>query len=315
LFLSLWRALEEEIPPQRPLLDDEILSALQILRVHYVPIHFVYALIHDRLRHRFDPHCFSTRWEELQKLMLSTDIRLAPDTLESFRLSLLESGIHHPDKDRLNININLLLSASQYLSGIYEEECRDSLRQQTIAKNSSHSVPSASVRYIQALQPQWEKIKRQLLLSRHGDLSLQEFTHSVLREGGVVMAPRDILELWRHIAGTGNIDLSFESEREVRLPLSLFDQVMRNPEANYSSLAAVMREPTARPSSLRLVDPSPNKEDNVSSLLMPQEQSRSKNTFYRTAAAPFPWQLNEAALTSNVRRRVIDGLRRTGCSC
>jgi hypothetical protein len=285
---------------------------MQILQVHFVTIHFVYALIYDRLRTRFHPNCFSIRWEELIRLMSSTDIRLSPETLELFRQSLMESGIFCPREGR--IDISLLLMASQSLSRIYQEECKVSLRDQEKRKLESARNPSSTcLRNLQTLRPKWPNMRAQMLRSsRREDISLSDFTHSVTREGGVVISPRDLHELWRYIAFTGNYDWSFEADRDLLLPIGLFDQVLKSPEANYSSLSALMRDPIGKPSGLKCDQPSSNKEDHVTSLLITNDPILSRNPSYRPIVSPFPWQRNETALVSNVRQRVIDGLQRTG---
>jgi hypothetical protein len=307
----LWRALEEGIPPVTPVLEEDIKSTLQILQIHFVTIHFVYALLHDRIRNRFHPNCFSIRWEELIRLMSSTDIRLAPETLDLFRHSLLESRIFCPQESR--INISLLLFASESLSRLYQEKCKASLRDQERKKLQSSRHPNACLRYLQTLQPKWSNVRTQMLRSsRNQTVSFSDFTHSVAREGGIVISPRDLQELWRYVAFYGDCDWSFEADQDLLLPIELFDRVMMNPEANYSSLSAVMRDPIGKPSGLKCVQPSPNKEDHVTSLLITEDPVLPRNPGYRPIASPFPWQRNETALVSNVRQRVLDGLRRTG---
>ena len=131
-------------------------------------------------------------------------------TLETFRQSLIQSGICEPSQNK--ISISLLLSVSQCLRRIYEEESQDSLRQQQKSRRleTSRALSSTSFRYIQALRPQWERVRRKLLQgSRSHQISLSEFRHAVLREGGLTISPADIQELWRYSslrsAGDGGI--------------------------------------------------------------------------------------------------------------
>lgn len=294
------------------MLEEDVRSTTQILQIHFVTIHFVYALLYDRLKTRLQPNCFSIRWEELTRLMSSADIRLSPETLQHFRQSLLQSGIFCPQEGR--INIPLLLMTSQSLSRIYQEECKVSLIDEEKKRlESARNPSSACLRYLQTLQPRWANVRAQMIQnSRSQNISFSDFMHSVATVGGVVISPRDLHELWRYVAFTGSCDSSFETDRNMLLPIELFDQVMKNPELNYSSLSALMRDPIEKPSGLKCDQSSSNKADHVTSLLITDDFILSKNPSYRPIVSPFPWQRNETALVSNVKQRVIDGLRRTG---
>lgn len=291
----------------------DVHAALQVLQLHFISVHFVYALIHDRMQRRFHSNCFSIRLEELKKLMANADIRLSPNTWETFQQSLFESGIYDPSENR--IFINLLLSAAQSLRQRYEEDCTNSRHIQQLAKlhETSRQLSSTAIRYIIDIQPRWENIRRHLLRnSSNKNISLSSFTHSLLTDAGIVMTAKDIQELWRYIAYIGNYDWEYENERDLLLPIELFDKVMRSPEVDYSSLGAVMREPVERPHGLKSVDPSPNKEDHVTALLISEDYVPTKIPSYRSAFSAFPWQEDEEARMSNVRRRVIDALQQAG---
>lgn len=323
LFLGLWRALEEfklnEIGNENE--SQDLQYSLQMLQLHFVDLHYIYSLIYDRLFQKIHPNQQIIRLSELLRLMTSADIRLTNHSSLLFEQSLRESGLlSESPENKIHIQslffISKSLKASQLEQLEYSQSYTEKQQYNNHNHHNHHRNSSTSIRYVQAIKPKWKQIKNFLLTySRNrNNISYREFIHSIQSVGGTVMSPVDVKELLRYVAQMNNLDLDLEDLDNISLPIEAFDFVMKDPEVSYSSLSAIMRDNPNQPFCLKLTSPeSPNKEDHVSSLLVTNESTPViTNINYKPIASPFPWHDDETFTISNVKRRIVNSINKSG---
>ena len=243
IFLGLWRALEEFqlTNNDTSVLDPQnIQYSLQMLQLHFVDLHYIYALIYDRLFQKIHPNQQIIRFNELLKLMTGADIRLTSHSALLFEQSLRESNLLSQSPEN-KINIQSLFFVSKSLKAWHLEQLEFSQSQQN--NNNNHNnhnqnrTPSSSLRYIQAIQPKWKQIRNFLIKhsrdssNHHSNITYPEFTFAIQCVGGTVISPLDMKELWRYIALIDGFEINGDDvDGNLSLRIEAFDEVMKQKE-------------------------------------------------------------------------------------
>ena len=316
LFVGLWKALEEAEVPVASSTEAAISRSIQIIEMRFVDIHFVFALISERLSSFLREDKTFIRWEELRRAMAREDIRLTEKLYLTFQRCLEDSGIFQPSPEN-KVNKFVLMKVSDFFRDrSLEEVCTVGGGEGGVAgdPHDPDHMNYTVARLVRELSPHWAVLREQLCgTERNVFVSEDQLLRAVRGSGGLVMSAQDMHELWNYVTKKSGLD-GTQSER---LPLSTLDDVLIPKESNYSSFSALMRD-EHHPATVRPYTGNPNKVDHLTSLF--QEQQRMDLTSNSPppscsrphTASSFPWQRDEANAVSNVKTRVVAGLRRAG---
>mmetsp|Transcript_3919 Transcript_3919/g.6149 ORF Transcript_3919/g.6149 Transcript_3919/m.6149 type:complete len:828 (+) Transcript_3919:99-2582(+) len=315
LFIGLWRGLEHNKQSSEPSQTELAVNrSRQIVEMRFIDVHFIYALIGNRLPSVIQKEVLFMRWEELRRAMTNVDIRLSENVFLIFQKSLVDSGIYLPCPEN-KVNLYVLLRVAEYFRNREEQVAIP-----PAVEEEHSSTPSSAIRCINALTPKWLHVMERLSEgqgSQRTMVSYDRFVRAVKDVGGTVMSSRDLLDFWvylvKHSDATPRLDTAGSVNfSDVALPLSAIDAVMSPPESNYSSLSALMRD-EYHPHVAKLYADNPNKQDHLTSLLIsPAVASTEHYSPNMRTMNSFPWQKNEADAVSNVKIRVLSGLKRAG---
>lgn len=298
--------------------DAAINRSCQIIETRFVDIHFIYKLIADRLPIFLKQDVTFLRWEELRRAMANEEIRLSENQYIMFQKSLVDSGIYLPQPEN-KLNRLVLTKVCDYFrdryleNGSVDDEVGSGI-------GASTSMSSSQSRLVRSLAPNWKSVKSKIqsINSRGAPecmVSQDQMLCAIRETGGIVITAADMRELWKYLVKQSNVvtgDRMASSEH--MLYLSQIDALIAPKESNFSCFSALMRD-EYHPSVVRPYTDNPNKQDHLKSILTERPNtctSSPPSKIPSNSVSSFPWQGDEANAVSNVKTRVLAGLRKAG---
>jgi hypothetical protein len=280
-------------------------------------IHFIFKLIADRLSVFLKQDVNFLRWEELRRAMANEEIRLSENQYLMFQRSLVDSGVYLPQPEN-KLNRLVLAKVCDYFrdryleNGSVEEEAGGfSLS----GAGGNSSMSSSQSRLVRSLTPNWKFVKSHIQSSVRGGgvmVSEEQLLMAIRVAGGIVITAPDMRDLWAYLVKHSESSGDRSSDRV--LPLSEIDALISAKESNYSSFSALMRD-EYHPAVVRPYTDNPNKEDHLRSLFKERPNtctSSPPSKIPSNSVSSFPWQGDEANAVSNVKIRVLAGLKKAG---